>query len=226
MRQSVPPETVSPEAPPQAVRKPSTKTPTARLIGHGDLPSRDGKQSSRFRRYMKVANAATEEMPRGRNVSSRLAATESQNLAASVGPPCCLSRHEIGVDQCASRAPVSTETSGLPQTSMDFHGLAGKVLETANHSAAAGLDSRPAWLSGGEGFEPSSDLTARNGFRDLHQHGDLQDFLCLVRQSVHQRTGGDAKSIDPLSHGCGGGGWRAALISLSPAHDASQRSQC
>src|SRR5262245_61014461 len=26
----------------------------------------------------------------------------------------------------------------------------------------------------GEGFEPSSDLTARNGFRDRHEHPDLQ----------------------------------------------------
>jgi len=37
--------------------------------------------------------------------------------------------------QCASCAPVTTEISGLPQTSMDFHGLTGKVLETANVSA-------------------------------------------------------------------------------------------
>ena len=31
----------------------------------------------------------------------------------------------------------------------------------------------------GEGFEPSSDLTARNGFRDRHEHADLQGFCIL-----------------------------------------------
>jgi hypothetical protein len=48
------------------------------------LRASDGTELA-HRRYMKLSNAATEEMPRSRNVSSCLAATESQNLAASVG---------------------------------------------------------------------------------------------------------------------------------------------
>jgi len=34
---------------------------------------------------------------------------------------------------------------------------------------------RTGWWNGGEGFEPSSDPRARNGFRDRHEDGALQD---------------------------------------------------
>jgi hypothetical protein len=69
-------------------------------------------------------------------------------------------------DWCASCAPVTTEISGLAQTSMDTHGLAGKVLETAKRLKAAGLGSRPAWLSGGGGIRTLDPPQTDSGFRD------------------------------------------------------------
>jgi hypothetical protein len=45
------------------------------------------------------------------------------------GGCCCLSRHETTFAQCASCAPVTTQTSGLLQISVHFHGLTGKVFE-------------------------------------------------------------------------------------------------
>jgi hypothetical protein len=81
-------------------------------------------------------------------------------------PHCCLSRHKMALNLCASCAPVTTETSGLPQTSMDFHGLTATVVQTAKRSAAAGLDSRPAWLSGGGGIRTLDPPSTDNGFRD------------------------------------------------------------
>ncbi len=61
--------------------------------------------------------------------------------------------------------------------------LLDAYLERANTRArlAAQVSRRPAWLGGkaeGEGFEPSTGLTTRNGFRDRYEGADLQDFSC------------------------------------------------
>jgi hypothetical protein len=59
---------------------------------------------------------------------------------------------------------------------------------------------KPAWEAGllsraeGEGFEPSTDLTARNGFRDNHQHGDLQGFLRSCASLCASERAGVARS--------------------------------
>jgi hypothetical protein len=55
----------------------------------------------------------------------------------------------------------------------------------------------------GEGFEPSTDLTARNGFRDRHEHGRLQgvclSFASLFASSavVHRRVVFCSANADP-----------------------------
>ena len=62
----------------------------------------------------------------------------------------------------------------------------------------------------GEGFEPSSDLTARNGFRDRHEHSDLQGFLCSCASqcaSARNKPRGHAIPFMTVSfrrhlHGC------------------------
>jgi hypothetical protein len=68
----------------------------------------------------------------------------------------------------ASRAPVNTKISGLLRTSVDWKNSTESKRKLA-------------WLSGkaeGEGFEPSTGLTTRNGFRDrrirplCHPSGD------------------------------------------------------
>jgi hypothetical protein len=70
------------------------------------------------------------------------------------------------------------QTNAFSRTLMSSEGLWVAVSETAYVRDRCAFGRRTALLSGGEAFEPSSDLTARNGFRDFHRHGDLQDFSC------------------------------------------------
>ena len=81
--------------------------------------------------------------------------------------------------RCASACAAAGSTSSTRTPSRHSGGsrqtdsYAGKP---HNH-AVSRLERR------GEGFEPSSDLTARNGFRDRHEHGDLQA-LCISFASL------------------------------------------
>jgi hypothetical protein len=49
-------------------------------------------------------------------------------------------------------SPVTQQTSGLLETSVDFHGLTGKVFETERRLTEAGSEWEPASLSGGGGI--------------------------------------------------------------------------
>ena len=76
----------------------------------------------------------------------------------------------MAVSLCANyAAPVTTETSGIPQTSMDFHGLTGKVLENRKPLRRSG--SRLDAVSAGyvrRGPPPSGkDHQERSPIRDL-----------------------------------------------------------
>jgi hypothetical protein len=52
-------------------------------------------------------------------------------------------------------SPVTQQTNGLLETSVDFHGLTGKVFETERRRRKPAPSEKPASLSGGGGFEPS-----------------------------------------------------------------------
>jgi hypothetical protein len=90
----------------------------------------------------------------------------------------CLCRERNGSRSGASRAPVTRETSGLPETSTDFHGLSVAVSKTARTRTDAAPSSGTAWLSGGGGIRTLERPVTSNGFRDRHECIDLQGFLC------------------------------------------------
>jgi hypothetical protein len=73
------------------------------------------------------------------------------------------------VVRCASRAPVTRETSGHPWTSTDFHGLSVAVCKTARTRADAVPSPGAAWLSGGGGIRTLERPVTSSGFRDRRQ---------------------------------------------------------
>ena len=108
------------------------------------------------------------------NILARLAALEvlPERFLGSAA------ESETKEDPCAGPAPVSTRN-------VDFLGLLRT--ERVLTPVSANPHSKRVCMTGteGEGFEPSTSLTTRNGFRDRAERAHSQG-LCFVRQCVRQ----------------------------------------